>query len=181
MRQANKLNFFNKYVVPTSIAVSGFKLLYTQLFNLDFAPVLNAILESKDFRVILLWRRNLIARYISQVRLKMKVGKTTTRSKRRDGYLNSAMLPLEVERSCLINIAARDWAKIVFHGHPSIEICYEDLISAYAVESERLCEFLGVDPNLMPKLPAKPEGAGVRSDNIKCQNDGRLKEFWDYK
>jgi hypothetical protein len=154
LRRRDPVAFLDEHVFSSQRPVVGFKLLYGQLLNLDFAPVLHRLIDEPDLHVIHLWRRNLVARHVSEARLRMKV------AARKPGgapaeFLEHALRPALVERSCRVNIAARACARRLFDRHPSLQIDYEDYIGAQDSQSTRLCDFLGVDRAGWSPLPAK--------------------------
>lgn len=159
LRTRNPARFLTEEVWSSPRPQVGFKLLYTQLFHFGFVPALATLLAATDLRVIHLWRKDLIARHVSEVRLKMKVAQKTANGPPPD-FWDNAMRPGAIEKACEANIAARACARSLLRDFPSIDVCYEDFVGRHAEEAGRLCDFLDIDPALFPALPAKGEGDG---------------------
>lgn len=155
VRRRDPVKFLDDYVFSSQRPVVGFKLLYPQLFHFEFVPVLERLLALPELRVVMLWRRNLIARHVSEVRLRF--GNKERPHELPVEKLEVALRPAAVERSCRANLAARACALKLFDGHATIHLDYEKLIADYAMQSQELCRFLGVDGERCPALPAKAD------------------------
>ena len=145
LRQRDPVKFLHAQVFTSQRPTVGFKLLYSQILQMDFSPVLQQLIEMPDLRVVFLWRRDLIARYVSEVRLRIKAAQRNI-PKGTGVTLENALRPALVERACRINIAGRACAEQIFARQSSIAIVYEDFIADHQTQSARLCNFLSVDP-----------------------------------
>lgn len=153
-RNADPVRFLADAVYASNRPFIGFKLLYSQLLRLPFAPVAAHLIAMPGLKVVHLWRRDLIARHVSEARLRAgAVGRNDAEKARR--LLEQSLRPAAVERSCRVNIGARACAEQIFSRKPALSVCYEDFITDQATQSGRLCEFLGVKAAGWPKLPAK--------------------------
>lgn len=153
LRRRDPLGFLDDHVFSSPRPVVGFKLLYPQLLHFEFAPVLQRLISMPELRVVMLWRRNLIARHVSEARLRLSGGPRS--DEERSERLRAALRPGAVERSCRANLAARTCALKLFDGHPTACIDYESLIGDYAAQRSLLGSFLGIDDGGWPPLPGK--------------------------
>ena len=64
LRQSDPVKFLHEQVFTSQCPTVGFKLLYGQMMQMDFSPVLQQLIEMPDLRVVFIWRRDLIARYV---------------------------------------------------------------------------------------------------------------------
>lgn len=207
IREQDYVGFVEQYVFQGPRQACGFKLLYPQLFSFQFVPVLNKFLGNTELRVVHLWRRNLLARYISEVRFRVETARNANgrcagpawrwvrfrveiaRNANRTlpaNFVANAMKTEEVRRVSEINIAARECAHKLFASHPSVNICYEDFLQSDGEERKRLCEFLEVDYDLLPALPPKKEkssgaGADKYEQEFSLNPVGEIEKYADYK
>lgn len=167
-RRRNPLRFLEEHVFDSSRPVTGFKLLYSQMLDFDFASVLQHLFAMPDLHVIHLWRRRLVARHVSEARLRLKAA-SRQGGQAPEGFLDHALRPAVVERSCQLNLSARVCADKLFDRQPTLRLAYEDFIADHAAQSARLCDFLGVAPAGWPSLPEKQ---GERSDGEIARLEG---------
>jgi len=153
-RRRDPARFLTDHVLASARPAVGFKLLYNQMLHLEFMPALQRLIEMPTLRVVHLWRRDLLARHVSEARLRLK---SVQRKAGPDAgvTLEQLLRPAMVVRSCSINVAARACAKQLFARQPALALDYEDFIDDHAVQSARLCAFLGIDNAGWPALPNK--------------------------
>lgn len=167
LRRRDPVRFLDEHVFTSECRVVGFKLLYSQMLNLDFAPVLQRLMEMPELHVIHLWRRNLIARHVSEARLRLKVASRNP-GKAPESFLEDALRPTIVEQSCRINLSARACANKLFDQQPTLHLSYEDYVADHAAQSALLCEFLGVDLAGWGHLPEKAgEASNPETERLK--------------
>jgi LPS sulfotransferase NodH len=154
LRRRDPVAFLEAQVFASKRPVTGFKLLYSQMLQMEFAPVLQRLIEMPDLRVVHLWRRDLIARHVSEARLRLKAAQRQA-APGTGATLEHALRPALVERACRINLAGRACAVQLFARQPAMALDYEHFIEDQAAQSTRLCSFLGVDPQRWPPLPDK--------------------------
>lgn len=154
LRRRDPVKFLDEHVFATRKPVAGFKLLYSQMLQLEFAPVLQRLIEMPDLRVVHLWRRDLVARHVSEARLRLKATQRSA-SPGPGATLEHALRPAVVERSCRTNLAGRACATQLFARQPAMTLDYEDFIGSHAAHSQRLCQFLGIAHDSWPALPDK--------------------------
>ena len=159
LRRRNPVRFLEEHIFDSGRPAMGFKLLYGQMLDFDFASVLQRLFEMRDLHVIHLWRRRLIARHVSEARLRLKAASRQP-GPAPEGFLSHALRPAVVERSCQLNLSARTCANKLFDLQPTLHLAYEDFIADHAEQSRRLCEFLGVDRAGWPSLPEKKGESG---------------------
>lgn len=154
LRRRDPVKFLDDQVFATRKPVAGFKLLYSQMLQLEIAPVLQRLIEMPDLRVVHLWRRDLVARHVSEARLRLKAVQRLA-SPSPGATLEHALRPAVVERACRTNLAGRACAAQLFARQPALALDYEDFIGDHLAQSQRLCTFLGIDPGSWPALPDK--------------------------
>lgn len=156
LRRRDPLKFLHEHVLSSARPVAGFKLLYPQLFHFEFVPVLERLISMPELRVVMLWRRHLIARHVSEVRLRMSADQR--QQEQVTERMEAALRPGAVERSCSANLAARACALKLFDRHETLRVEYESLIGDYAAQCAALSSFLGVGAAGWPELPVRAGG-----------------------
>jgi hypothetical protein len=157
LRRRDPVRFLDEHVFDSARPVVGFKLLYAQCLQLDFAPVLEHLISMPALRVIVLWRRNLLARHVSEVRLRF--GNPGRSEAQTAELIEKSLRPGVVERSCRTNLAARACVHKLFDRQHGLQLDYEDFVAENTRECGRLSHFLGIDPATWPELPAKADAA----------------------
>lgn len=155
LRRRDPVKFLEDQVFASRRPVAGFKLLYSQMLQMEFAPALQRLIEMPDLRVVHLWRRDLIARHVSEARLRLKMAERQAAPGGARVTMEQVLRPALVERACRINLAGRACAAQVFARQAGLTLDYEDFIDDHAAQSARLCGFLGIDPQLWPAMPEK--------------------------
>lgn len=168
IRKRDPAAFLAKHVYASARPAAGFKILYSQLFVMDALPAIAWLQDRPGLRVVHLWRRDLVARHVSEIRLRQRARDQKTEPLPA-GFVERMLRPHAVLRSCEVQLAARRNVNRMFAGHPMLSLDYEDFIADHATQSRRLCEFLGVDPAGWPALKAKedrpdPELVALRAE-----------------
>lgn len=156
LRQRDAVAFLENHAYASTRVAVGFKLLYSQLFVMENLPAVRWLQNQAGLRVLRLWRRDLIARHVSEVRL-LQRARDNSPETNPDGFFKRMATPQATAHSCEIQLAAREFVGRLFADHPLLDIAYESFIAEHADQSRRLCEFLQVDPGGWPPLPAKED------------------------
>lgn len=156
VRKRDPAGLLAKHVYASDCAAVGFKILYSQLFVLEALPAVAWLQDQPGLRVVHLWRRDLVARHVSEVKLRQRA-RDRNPEPLPAGFVERMLKPGAVLRSCEVQLAARRNVDRLFAGHPTLSLDYEDFIADHAAQSRRLCEFLGVDPARWPALQAKED------------------------
>lgn len=166
LRSANSFEFIYNNAFTINSSAVGFKLLYSQVGDIQFAELMEKLVTDTEIRIVHLWRRNLLDRYLSfrllLASIKATGGKDVENksvlAKRREVNKPAAVsVPPEfVAQDCRNQIAARNRMLSYFSGHPIYEMVYEDLIASPASYLDALCDFLSVERKPL-HLPAKRE------------------------
>lgn len=118
--------------------VAGFKLLYDQCTQLQFATTLSLIQADKDIRVVHLWRRDLCKRFISEQRLRAEYSRRDSEP----GEAEIELSPQQMIHDCRNQQLLRERIDEWFDRHEILHIEFEDLDQAMP----EVQSFLGLPP-----------------------------------
>lgn len=149
LRQADTNAFLDRYVffTPQGVRAVGFKLLYYQVGEIQFAEAMERLAYDDAIVLIHLWRRNLVRRCMSY--------EVHNRSVR--GTTGPFTLDEEfVAQDCRNQIALRNRMRVIFSEKAMLNVEYEDLIERRQVVLDEVCRFLGASTGEV-KLPKKSD------------------------
>jgi len=145
MRGESVLEFLEAeiYAAPAGTGAAGFKALYYQFGELQFAQAIDYLVSNADIRIIFLWRNDLVKRALSEIQHRMMAASTQT---------PCAPSVAKIEQDCKNQLVCAAWLQNVFSGHPCLRVSYETLIGDQQRKLDEICEFLGVAGGAI-KLP----------------------------
>jgi LPS sulfotransferase NodH len=145
------------FLATSGARAVGFRLFYDHGRRIARGEALWEHLVADDaVRVIHLWRSNLLESYVSRL-----VARRTGQWLRRATVVAPARTePFEVDiaecRAYFDDVTERRaWARRAFARHPTVEITYDDLASAFHKTCDSAFEFLGVVPVVVREPFAK--------------------------
>ena len=152
-------------VAPSAVKAVGFKALYYHFGEIQFAEAIQMLIECKDIKMIFLWRRNLVDRYLSEVQHRMEAALKT----------KPVTVTLEeVAQDCRNQLSSGAIIGSMLSDHTCITVCYEDLVSDSRTTLQRITALLGVDPGII-ELPEKRESpADTQNRNLIQRLAGKL-------
>jgi LPS sulfotransferase NodH/aminoglycoside phosphotransferase (APT) family kinase protein len=135
----------------------GFKLMYGH--GDQQVRVRDYLAANRELRVVHLKRRNLLRRHLSEERARI-TGEWATK----EGAAAKQLPTLDMDfRACLANFAFIEQKQAdydaLFHGHPLLELFYEDLSEDPQAVGARVLSFLGVEGT--PKLAVDFARTGI--------------------
>jgi hypothetical protein len=166
IRDHGPAKFLNKFVFRNyldNFSAVGFKMLYPQFLDSQFADVKKQLLKNKKIKIIHLVRTNYLQRLVSQ-----KTAETSGKWFQLDPvYLETLVKNELVKKEASVELAElkgkplqfnldfqetlaffeqseKNLAdmKYVIHGHPVLEISYESLTAHHSEECNRILDFL---------------------------------------
>jgi len=148
-RRSGSIDFLNNAYKAKKAKVKavGFKLLYQQAWNIESAELLDHLASDHNIRFLFLWRRNLVARFLSERKRRMRL--RGEESPRLPGVG-------EVQQDSRNQIAALARTESHFRKHPRMYIDYEDLVADGNAVFKQVWDFLSVR-EFDISLPVDPE------------------------
>ena len=161
IRDRDPCGFIDR-VLEVDADAAGFKAIYNQLVQLHAATVLESLVSDTALRVVMLWRRNLCKRFLSEVRHSSGYASKT----RGADAVHVAPDPETMFQDFANQRAMRRRYEAIFRAHPTLSLDFEDMEATGRVRG--LLGFLGVsDDDLV--LPDEridfPSGVKVVVDN----------------
>src|SRR5947207_3404845 len=140
------IRFLYKFVLdPDGKKAVGFKLKHDELVLPGYETVRNEIASNRNLRIVHLRRNNLLRRYLSHY-----IAANVTRVTLAVGEQSIPELPpirldpVDCERDFETTIIRQAEFTVLFAGHRSFSISYEQLISGERSQLDKLLRFLGV-------------------------------------
>jgi hypothetical protein len=129
-------------------SLAGFKILYQDLLAPSSAALLDFLRNDRSIRIVMLWRRDLVQRYISQEIHGARAGHHARREEPgwSDG-LRILVSPDDFVATTNWLIETRSLLAEAFADHRQLALDYEDFVSS-AEARARILDFLGVDPQV---------------------------------
>ena len=146
LRQLDPAFFFSEVVLsPDGRAGVGCKFKYEELVLVRWRPAVRALLGDRSIRVILLWRENLLARFLSEFRATRVTGLFNARGEEPV----PAMAPVrlggdECEHNFSLTELRRSRVVPLFADHPVLSLTYDDLVTDPDGSFARVQSFLDV-------------------------------------
>jgi hypothetical protein len=145
-RYRDPIRFLYKFVLdPDEKKAVGFKLKHDELVLPGYETVRNEIVSNRKLRIVHLRRNNLLRRYLSHyiaaniTRVTLAVGEQSIPE------LPPIRLdPVDCERDFETTLIRQAKFTVLFAGHRSFSISYEQLISGERSQLDKLLRFLGV-------------------------------------
>lgn len=139
---------------PKRISAVGFKIFYYHAQDEDWKPVWKYLIGEQNIKVIHIKRKNILRSHLSRKLAAMTDVWVNTDGNIQDGRTVS----LNYEECIQDFTQTRDWENTYdqqFREHKTVEILYEDLAANYVTETQRIQEFLGVDPEALKPVTFK--------------------------
>lgn len=163
LRLSDPLGYVDSCLAANDRAVTGFKMIYPQMLSIDFFAAVQDLLASPNLRVITTWRRDMPARFRSQM-LKLLAA--------RGNYVERLEPHLSVDHAvtdCRNQIAMARTVGAMLDGIPRIGVTQEDLSADPQGTLGRLQRFLGVEqrpiaPGARPRT--EPTALSARLDEM---------------
>jgi LPS sulfotransferase NodH len=140
----------------------------------ELHDVYQFLIESKDIRVIHLYRENPLSVLIS-FEVAAKTGKFVSLKSDNDHEVFLTLEPEFVNRRIREILREQEWVRQTFRSHPFIEISYEQLVDSKEDSQARIMKFLGVD---YPKLKARTLKQNRRKMQEILLNYSELKQYF---
>ena len=137
---------FKEY--PKQISAVGFKLFYYHARNEAWEPIWPYLQKNQDVSIIHLKRRNILKTYLSEMRARQTGQWVNTTGSDTDQTAIALDYHDCLEKFTTVR-AEEKKHDVFFENSCKLEVLYEDLISDYAGESDRIQKFLGVDGRVL--------------------------------
>ncbi len=125
--------------------VVGFKYKTDESLNPDFKPFSDIIFADKDIKVIMLYRRDLLAQYVSHQVVLKQTGVTLVKDKKNLPKVSPFKVDLKHIGVFFKDVTEREnKAKDVYSNHRTFDIVYEDIVDPGHPSLRELQQFLGV-------------------------------------
>lgn len=140
-RADDPASFLNRWCFPGEHPVEGLKILFTQFTTTNNAAVIQHILEMPRLHIILLWRRNLVARFASHVLHHVK--------RRRDfaPKIKKVLSPDYALTDCRNMLAARTVIRERIKHLPQLSVTHEAFQEDPQTLLNECFEFVGLPPH----------------------------------
>ncbi len=182
-RKKSPVDFMNQVALyPADAQAVGFKIKSEELVQPKYGPLLQALTDDRSLKIIHLNRTNLLERYVSWLMVNQVTGVTLAVSEdERPEYQQVLVDPIDAERDFEQAERRRAQMDEWFAGHDVLQVAYEDLVSRPAVESDRICDFLGLEPRLLTtrtiKLSPPVEALIQNYDELRAHFSGHRFEY----
>lgn len=150
IRARDLLGFSEQYIYRPTKPVTGFKLLYSHP-RIDIAELFEALVEDRAVRTVHLWRRDLVARYISNFH---HADGRDIGGRYDDASGEYVLDPVIIAQDCRNQMATARQLHRQFGRHPSHALEYETLVKEPAPSLDAIADFLGVTRGRMSVKPA---------------------------
>ena len=135
---------------PQDKKVVGFKLKHDELVLPEFTALRDEIANDLDFRIIHLWRENLLRRFLSHCVVN-RLAHTTLVVEGQPMPAKAPPIrldPLECERDFETTIKRDAEFRELFARHRSFSLSYEEMVARDPKKIDALQNFLGVSPRI---------------------------------
>lgn len=165
-RDCDPIRFLYEIVLdPQGKKVVGFKLKHDELVLPEFRALRDEIAANLDFRIIHLWRENLLRRFLSHCVVN-RLARTTLVV---EGQAMPAEAPpvridpLECQRDFETTLKRGAEFRELFAGHRSFSLSYEEMVARHPKKMPALLNFLGVSPRELITTTKKLSNDNLRS------------------
>ncbi len=176
-RDRDPVKFLYKIVLDLQgKKVVGFKLKHDELVLPQYSRLRDEIVNDLDFRIIHLWRRNLLRRYLSWY----VANNVTHVTLAVEGDAIPDMQPVRLDpRECQQNFETtqkrEEEFRQLFARHPNFSIAYEEIVTGEPGKLASLLDFLGVSQQ---KLTTTTKKLGTDSLRSSIANFDELRSYF---